>query len=104
MLRPSPPSPPLGPPRGTNFSLRKATQPFPPLPDATWIRASSTNMEKPSAAFQRQGYPLHSHQASIKFIAQSFLLTLENASAAKISGKPTHTAQAGFNWRTAPEC
>jgi hypothetical protein len=31
-LPPSPPSPPLGPPRGLDFSRRKLTQPFPPFP------------------------------------------------------------------------
>src|SRR5438093_12365711 len=44
MSPPLPPSPPLGPPRGTNFSLRKARQPFPPLPASTRILASSMNM------------------------------------------------------------
>src|SRR5919108_2762972 len=42
---PLPPSPPEGPPRGTNFSRRKATQPFPPSPALTRILASSMNME-----------------------------------------------------------
>src|SRR5437588_3045078 len=44
MLPPSPPSPPLGPPRGTNFSRRKAIQPCPPSPALTVILASSINM------------------------------------------------------------
>src|SRR5215475_3140440 len=44
MLPPSPPSPPLGPPRGTNFSLRKAMQPCPPSPALTVILASSINI------------------------------------------------------------
>src|SRR6185369_6348610 len=44
MLPPSPPSPPLGPPRGTNFSRRKAIQPCPPSPALTVIFASSMNM------------------------------------------------------------
>jgi hypothetical protein len=43
MLPPWPPSPPLGPPLGTYFSRRNATQPFPPGPAFTWILASSTN-------------------------------------------------------------
>src|SRR5882762_6039772 len=43
MLPPLPPSPPEGPPRGTYFSRRKATQPLPPLPAFTNILASSTN-------------------------------------------------------------
>src|ERR1051326_2091451 len=42
---PLPPSPPDGPPRGTNFSRRKAMQPFPPSPALTLILASSMNME-----------------------------------------------------------
>src|SRR5215471_3691690 len=41
---PRPPSPPDGPPRGTNFSRRKATHPLPPLPALTRIRVSSMNM------------------------------------------------------------
>jgi hypothetical protein len=42
-LPPRPPSPPLGPPKGMNFSRRKLTQPAPPSPAATSITASSTN-------------------------------------------------------------
>src|ERR1700722_4864325 len=41
---PRPPSPPEGPPRGTNFSRRKATQPLPPSPAFTRILASSMNI------------------------------------------------------------
>src|SRR5256886_7483900 len=41
---PRPPSPPEGPPRGTNFSRRKATHPLPPSPALTRIRASSMNI------------------------------------------------------------
>src|SRR5437868_13248623 len=40
---PLPPSPPDGPPRGTYFSRRKATQPLPPSPAFTRIFASSIN-------------------------------------------------------------
>ena len=43
MLPPCPPSPPDGPPLGTYFSRRNATQPFPPSPPLTNIFASSTN-------------------------------------------------------------
>src|ERR1700746_164337 len=43
MFPPGPPAPPEGPPRGTYFSRRKATQPLPPLPAFTNIFASSTN-------------------------------------------------------------
>src|SRR5438270_9118746 len=45
---PRPPSPPEGPPRGTNFSRRKAMQPLPPSPAFTRIRASSMNMKTAS--------------------------------------------------------
>src|SRR6516225_3705670 len=45
---PRPPSPPEGPPRGTNFSRRKAMQPLPPSPALTRILASSTNMRNSS--------------------------------------------------------
>src|SRR5581483_6118020 len=41
---PLPPSPPDGPPRGTNFSRRNARQPLPPSPAFTRILASSMNM------------------------------------------------------------
>src|ERR1700680_2548316 len=44
MSAPLPPSPPLGPPRGTYFSLRKARQPLPPSPALTRILTSSMNM------------------------------------------------------------
>src|SRR5215469_10094061 len=44
MSPPWPPSPPEGPPRGTNFSRRKAMQPFPPSPAFTRIFASSMNI------------------------------------------------------------
>src|SRR5579883_2281420 len=40
---PRPPSPPLGPPRGTYFSRRNATQPLPPSPAFTVMIASSIN-------------------------------------------------------------
>src|ERR1700683_5552716 len=43
MSPPCPPSPPEGPPRGTYFSLRKATQPLPPSPAFIEILASSAN-------------------------------------------------------------
>src|SRR5882724_10977639 len=41
---PLPPSPPEGPPRGTNFSRLKAMQPLPPSPAFTRILAASINM------------------------------------------------------------
>src|SRR6516165_3512927 len=40
---PRPPSPPLGPPRGTYFSRRNARMPLPPSPALTRILASSRN-------------------------------------------------------------
>src|SRR5438105_5266697 len=55
MSPPWPPSPPLGPPRGTNFSRRKATQPLPPPPAFTRILASSMNMDRlPQRARRRK--------------------------------------------------
>src|ERR1700693_2737457 len=44
MSPPRPPSPPLGPPRGTYFSRRKARHPLPPSPAFTRILTSSINM------------------------------------------------------------
>src|SRR5437899_9804993 len=43
-LPPRPPSPPLGPPRGTNFSRPNARHPLPPSPAFTLILTSSINM------------------------------------------------------------
>ena len=40
-LPPLPPFPPYGPPRGQNFSRRKATMPLPPSPACTLIVVSS---------------------------------------------------------------
>src|SRR5277367_3387640 len=62
---PRPPSPPEGPPRGTNFSRRKATQPLPPSPAFTRIRASSINMAslfQCSGLFLPQNHPGNSLQ------------------------------------------
>src|ERR1700719_1023891 len=53
MLAPWPPSPPEGPPRGTYFSRRNATQPLPPWPPFTNIFASSANTKRP-LNFQRR--------------------------------------------------
>src|SRR5581483_1824137 len=39
----STPSPPSGPPLGTNFSRRKLSPPSPPRPACTWMRARSWN-------------------------------------------------------------
>src|SRR5271167_112867 len=43
MSPPRPPSPPEGPPNGTNFSRRKAIEPFPPLPASSVTSHESTN-------------------------------------------------------------
>src|SRR5512135_3712246 len=51
---PLPPSPPSGPPLGTNFSRRKLTQPLPPSPALTWIWASSTNIPVTTLALSGQ--------------------------------------------------
>src|SRR5437867_13143855 len=58
MLPPWPPSPPEGPPRGTYFSRRKATQPLPPPPAFTKILASSTNTgtKLPKSRLARRRY------------------------------------------------
>src|SRR5580700_5692926 len=57
---PRPPSPPLGPPRGTYFSRRNARQPLPPSPAFTRILTSSINMgfgldwTEPGGGYQRR--------------------------------------------------
>src|ERR1041384_6298343 len=56
MSPPLPPSPPEGPPRGTYFSRRKATQPLPPSPAFRRILASSTNTDEPAGPRGR-GHP-----------------------------------------------
>src|ERR1700730_242434 len=53
MLAPCPPSPPEGPPRGTYFSRRNATQPLPPWPPFTNIFASSANTKRPLSSQRR---------------------------------------------------
>ena len=55
MSPPWPPSPPEGPPRGTNFSRRKAMQPLPPSPALMRIRASSINMQVSSVQVCQDG-------------------------------------------------
>src|ERR1700679_261388 len=50
---PLPPSPPLGPPCGTNFSRRNARQPLPPSPALIVILTSSTSMKKAAEASGR---------------------------------------------------
>src|SRR5947208_9374339 len=69
MSPPLPPSPPEGPPRGTNFSRRKARHPLPPSPALTRILASSMNMvallrvyaKQKNASSRRRGCELRSH-------------------------------------------
>src|SRR3990172_1992851 len=56
MLPPWPPSPPSGPPRGTNFSRLKWATPFPPLPAWTSILASSMNFMVDSAPQIKKPY------------------------------------------------
>src|SRR5688572_823817 len=51
---PAPPSPPEGPPFGTNFSRRKATHPLPPSPALTRMVAWSINV---IAAGSARGVP-----------------------------------------------
>src|SRR4051812_9587686 len=62
---PRPPSPPEGPPRGTNFSRRKAMHPLPPLPALIEIRASSMNIsyELPVAGCQLSETKWHGAKA-----------------------------------------
>src|SRR6202167_2690649 len=55
MSPPCPPSPPEGPPRGTNFSRRKAMQPLPPPPALTRILASSINIRNQRVRNREQG-------------------------------------------------
>src|ERR1700694_4471937 len=68
MSPPLPPSPPEGPPRGTNFSRRKARHPLPPSPAFTRILASSINIvvlgahaKQKNASSRRRGCELRSH-------------------------------------------
>src|SRR5688572_26728749 len=78
MLPPRPPSPPAGPPRGTNLARRNAALPSPPLPAWISIFASSMNfmaaeMKKPCRL--RQGFArepgawlgrLHAHRLAVE--------------------------------------
>src|SRR5437763_10637839 len=52
---PRPPSPPEGPPLGTNFSRRNARQPLPPSPAFTRIVTSSINKTRYSKHTKGQG-------------------------------------------------
>src|SRR5215471_20941315 len=54
MSPPRPPSPPDGPPRGTNFSRRNAVTPLPPWPPTTriFVRSMNTSQKKPNHKFK----------------------------------------------------
>ena len=52
-MAPSPPSPPDGPPLGTNFSRRNAIAPLPPAPAFTRIVASSTKCMASASRIRR---------------------------------------------------
>src|SRR5690349_7840205 len=70
---PPPPFPPLGPPRGTNFSRRKLTQPRPPSPAITRILTSSMNfMRNYSVRDRSHNTPLFSpscHMSRVLLVA-----------------------------------
>src|SRR5579871_1666709 len=74
-LPPRPPSPPLGPPCGTNFSVRKVAMPLPPLPAAASISTSSTNITLhafPDAEDQTLKHALYGNLFSMKRQVMSF--------------------------------
>src|ERR1700675_461267 len=73
MLPPRPPSPPDGPPRGTYFSLRNATHPFPPSPAFTEIFASSTNILHSSLRTLRNLRVLRAKNSSLYLPVQDHL-------------------------------
>src|SRR4030095_7742561 len=56
---PRPPSPPEGPPKGTNFSRRNATTPLPPFPATAFTRHSST---------KRTAAPYHSRRMAARIL------------------------------------
>lgn len=71
---PRPPSPPEGPPRGTNFSRRKAMQPLPPSPALTRIFASSMNIRGFGARRERgqRGDGAHTACSGVKLPSSQF--------------------------------
>src|ERR1700731_4886997 len=76
MSPPLPPSPPDGPPRGTNFSRRKAMQPLPPSPAFTRILASSINMAyllSLSESSRAPSVPNHHGEAASRILGISTL-------------------------------
>src|SRR5579859_3106162 len=86
MLPPRPPSPPEGPPRGTYFSRRNATQPFPPSPAFTEIFASSTNI-------------LHS---SLRTLSKLSVLCVKNCSLSRCIAEPAERSRIAHKDKTAP--
>src|SRR5215471_6706180 len=97
---PRPPSPPEGPPRGTNFSRRKAMQPLPPSPALTRILASSMNMirrmilqwTRPSVANLARGEFVRNRFVA-RLLMAAFLL-LPSMSAQQVSPAPKNSASA----------
>src|SRR5207244_9693805 len=74
MVPPLPPSPPEGPPRGTNFSLRKATAPGPPSPAFAEISASSMNCTGRSPCFSGLGLGLRCVDVHVDAVAAALLV------------------------------
>src|SRR5208283_1695455 len=66
MSPPRPPSPPLGPPLGTNFSRRNARHPSPPSPAFKRIMTSSTNIGRKSRSRTTQRPPEPEPRAASK--------------------------------------
>src|SRR5688572_22899982 len=91
-LPPRPPSPPEGPPRGTNFSRRNAALPSPPLPAWTWILASSMNFinEKapptPAGLFAESGESLSRDHAHGFLVVGALDPVLDLARYARVQG------------------
>src|ERR1019366_9303185 len=113
-----PPSPPLGPPRGTYFSRRKARQPLPPSPAFTRILTSSINIEMPNMekppACSAAGGPFGSKEGYAVALAwmltnlpirpRSLNSTTPVTLANRVSSLPQPTLVPGFSlvprWRT----
>src|SRR5712691_29899 len=64
MSPPFPPSPPLGPPRGTYFSRRNARHPLPPSPAFTVMVTSSTNIRM---RFGKEKLKLRNSESDARF-------------------------------------
>src|SRR5947208_1917124 len=76
---PLPPSPPLGPPLGSNFSRRKETWPPPPEPAKTLITASSMNMEKGRERVGVWGHGWMGHDARPPRLPRQVLQNVRNS-------------------------